>query len=327
MALPMRILPPVCLAILAMPWLIGAEAGDVSTAAGKPALDEAIAQLRIPPPWLEDVSLGFDMSQPWNKAWDRIEVLLFTAEPADRRKAVKLAYVYQADGRAKEGYPAAVYFLAGELAWALVEHEKLSSKNCAADLRLAACYRHFGASAKAHAALDRAALHVRKPPWDVYDRGRVSEARGDVYDAMAETGKARNAYQAAIRQYAAVAPQKPRERLLVSRSITRAEAKLELVDRAALNSAKLRDGVYVGTAFGYSDTIHANVTVTGGRIARIDLQHKERADLGAKHIIPRRIVDRQTVDVDGVTGATVTSSSIKSAVFRALKRAAGLSAP
>jgi hypothetical protein len=45
---------------------------------------------------------------------------------------VKLAYVYQTSGRARDGMPAATYFLAGETAWALVEHRKLTNKNAVA---------------------------------------------------------------------------------------------------------------------------------------------------------------------------------------------------
>jgi fumarate reductase flavoprotein subunit len=66
------------------------------------------------------------------------------------------------------------------------------------------------------------------------------------------------------------------------------------------------------------------VTVLNGRIADVELDHREKADLGARTILPERIVREQRADVDGITGATVTSQAIQSAVFQALKQSAGL---
>jgi len=106
------------------------------------------------------VPLEVDPSTPWNKAWDRIEELLMTADPVDRRRAVKLAYVYQTNGKARDGQPAATYFLAGEIACALVEHRKLTNKNAVAWMRLASCYRHFGEHSQALAALEEALKHL-----------------------------------------------------------------------------------------------------------------------------------------------------------------------
>ncbi|MBI5385894.1 MAG: FMN-binding protein [Verrucomicrobia bacterium] len=97
-----------------------------------------------------------------------------------------------------------------------------------------------------------------------------------------------------------------------------------MLDRDALKSARLRDGTFTADVFGYSDNIRANVTVRNARIADVRLDHREKADLGARTILPERIVREQRVDVDGVTGATVTSQAIKSAVFQALKQSAGL---
>ena len=70
---------------------------------------------------------------------------------------IKLAYVYQKAGRAKAGYPAAVYFLTGQAAWALVEHQKLAASSNAGHMRAASCYVHFGEHDKARKTLQRAA--------------------------------------------------------------------------------------------------------------------------------------------------------------------------
>ena len=50
-----------------------------------------------------------------------------TADPSDRCKAMKLAYMYQTNGMARDGMPAATYFLASETAWALVEFQGITT--------------------------------------------------------------------------------------------------------------------------------------------------------------------------------------------------------
>jgi uncharacterized protein with FMN-binding domain len=246
-----------------------------------------------------------------------------TADPADRRKAIKLAYVYQTSGRARDGMPAATYFLAGETAWALVEHEKLTNKNAVAWMRLASCYRHYGAHTQALAALDDALKHLADPPWGAYQEAQIHEARGDVLADQGPIGPAKAAYQRATQLYEAI-PRKPPLQLAAWRATARLAAKADLLDRDALKSARLKDGAYDATVFGYSDDIRASITVRNARIADVKLDHLEKADLGARTILPERIVREQRADVDGITGATVTSQAIKSAVFQALKRSAGL---
>ena len=291
--------------------------------AGKPSLDQALAELKVPPPWLDAVPLAVPPSTPWNKAWDRIEELLMTADPVDRRKAVKLAYVYQTSGKARDGMPAATYFLAGETAWALVEHRKLTNKNAVAWMRLASCYRHFGEHAQALTALDEALKNLSDPPWRLYQEAQVHETRGDVLADQDDRALAKAAYQRANRLYEAI-PREPPVQLSASRAATRVTAKLEYLDRDALKTARLRDGTFAATVFGYTDNIRASVTVRNARIADVKLDHREKADLGARTILPERIIEKQSVEVDGVTGATVTSQAIKSAVFQALKQSAGL---
>jgi len=294
-----------------------------SAPAGKPSLDQALAELKVPPAWLDAVPLDVAPAAPWNKAWDRIEVLLMTADPADRSKAVKLAYVYQTNGTARDGMPAATYFLAGETAWALVEHRKLTNKNAVAWMRLASCYLHFGEHAQALAALDEALKHLPDPPWRLYQEAQVHEARGDVLADQGARALAKAAYQQATRLYEAI-PRQPPVQLPASRAAARVTTKADLLDRDALKSARLRDGTFAAVAFGYSDNIRATVTVLNGRIADVKLDHREKADLGARTILPERIVREQRADVDGITGATVTSQAIQSAVFQALKQSAGL---
>jgi fumarate reductase flavoprotein subunit len=91
----------------------------------------------------------------------------------------------------------------------------------------------------------------------------------------------------------------------------------------SLATPRLRDGVFTGKALGYSDKKDLEVTVTigAGKIADVSVRHEEKIDLNATRIVPLRIVERQTVQVDGVTGATVTSQAIVEDAFQALKQA------
>ncbi|MDP6506335.1 MAG: FMN-binding protein, partial [Planctomycetota bacterium] len=290
----------------------------------KPSFQKALRELKIPPPWLDSVNVNFDTTRPWNKAWDHIEQLLFTAEPEDRKKAVKITWIYQKAGRAKVGYPATVYFLTGEYAWSLSEFLKTKDMNAVTYTRMAACYRHFGEFRKALDALARARGKLPGPPWGDFKKAQVMEAQGEVYSEMKDRTRARLAFKKAIQTYQACKLPK-RNAYLIPRSVDRVKSRMALLDIASLKGRRMKNGTFSGSTLGYSDTITAHVTIGGGKITGIKLDHREKADLGAKHIIPKRIVSRQSLPVDTVTGATITSKGIESAVFSALKKSAGLS--
>jgi uncharacterized protein with FMN-binding domain len=80
------------------------------------------------------------------------------------------------------------------------------------------------------------------------------------------------------------------------------------------------DGVYTGEHFDYDETvIRVEVTVTSGKIEDIRIVESRvdpYVDL-AKGVIGR-VVELQTVNVDAITGATMTSTAILEAVEKAL---------
>lgn len=81
------------------------------------------------------------------------------------------------------------------------------------------------------------------------------------------------------------------------------------------------DGVYEGSANGMGGELKVAVTVEGGKIADVTVNsHKETAGISDPAIeqIPAAIVAAQSTEVDGVSGATVTSDAIKAAVASAL---------
>ncbi|MCZ7638066.1 MAG: FMN-binding protein [Verrucomicrobia bacterium] len=160
-------------------------------------------------------------------------------------------------------------------------------------------------------------------PWRAYLEAQVHEAGGDVLAGQRSRARARAAYERATRLYQAVPPEAS-VRLAASHATVRVNAQADLLDDDALRSARLRDGAFVADASGYSDHIRATVTVRNTRIEEVKLEHQEKADLGARAILPKRLIEQQTVRVDGITGATVTSEAIKTAVFQALKKSAGL---
>ena len=63
------------------------------------------------------------------------------------------------------------------------------------------------------------------------------------------------------------------------------------------------------------------MTVRGGKIADIEIDHREDIDQGATRIIPQRIIAAQSLAVDAITGATATTNAVIGATFLALKQA------
>lgn len=87
----------------------------------------------------------------------------------------------------------------------------------------------------------------------------------------------------------------------------------------AANNAYV-DGVYEGE---YS-FVEAQVTIKNGDISDIQILHhggggKKYADMAAP--LGDEIIERQSTDVDAITGATVSSRNFKNAVDNALQKA------
>ena len=102
------------------------------------------------------------------------------------------------------------------------------------------------------------------------------------------------------------------------------------VDAGASQGALMAPGTYVGTAKGFWGTWDTPVTVTVNENAILSLSVPEnRLKYGDTEVMMRTVVERlfpriissQSVKVDVVAGATVTSNTVKSAVEDALKQA------
>jgi uncharacterized protein with FMN-binding domain len=82
----------------------------------------------------------------------------------------------------------------------------------------------------------------------------------------------------------------------------------------------LADGVYDGKAFIFPVDVEVRTKVAGGRIESIELvKHFNGRGQAAETIIPI-IIERQSVDVDVIAGATQSSVTILKAVEDSLKK-------
>ena len=93
----------------------------------------------------------------------------------------------------------------------------------------------------------------------------------------------------------------------------------------ARSAAGLEDGVYEGQHRHGLNSAVVRVTVRDGRIADVQLVKHFSSWIGKRvnEVIPRRIVEQQSTQVDAVTGATNSSNVIMQAARNALEKAGG----
>jgi len=96
-------------------------------------------------------------------------------------------------------------------------------------------------------------------------------------------------------------------------------------------AAPFRDGVYTGKGKGYAGDITVNITVKDNKILKIELgNNSETPSYFEKvwSIIPNEMIEKQSADVDAVSGATRSTNGIINAVKDALRNSKlALSAP
>jgi uncharacterized protein with FMN-binding domain len=292
----------------------------------RPSLQAALADLKIPPDWFNSVTVHWDMNKPWKEG--RLEIRrLLALDDASVREAVKMTWLYARKGDIGDGHELPMYlFMSGNYAWATVEYPRYLQKvkgtgATHAYMCYASCLAHFGEYDKALAVLDEAMTDIAKPPWTIRNQANINNLRGDIYAMAGDIEKAKAAYAEAIRLLPL--SKQPYGQHLLGREVAKIRTKLKLLSFSALDKAQLRDGTYRASTFGYVEDkpLEATVKIAGGRIADIQLRHFEKIDLNATKIIPARIIEKQSLNVDAVTGATVTSHGIVDAVYQALQKA------
>ena len=90
-------------------------------------------------------------------------------------------------------------------------------------------------------------------------------------------------------------------------------------------SRTLKDGTYTATVDGQSGPMTVVTTIEGGKIAAVEVtENNETPSIAAAALetVPAKIVETNSVDVDGVSGASLTSGRIMKAVAQCLTEAA-----
>ncbi|MHC4872838.1 MAG: FMN-binding protein [Planctomycetota bacterium] len=84
----------------------------------------------------------------------------------------------------------------------------------------------------------------------------------------------------------------------------------------------LKDGTYSASCNGFKGEVKVSVKVKDGKVSYVKVvKTKEDRPYSAVKVVPKRIVERQSLQVDIVTGATVTSTAIITATDKALLKA------
>lgn len=99
------------------------------------------------------------------------------------------------------------------------------------------------------------------------------------------------------------------------------------VEAVELDISSVPDGVYQGSAQGFMGPIEVEVELSGGEIISIEvLDHEETPTyfIESYPLIPERIIEQQSLEVDTSTGATASAQGIVEAVQNALLEAAGV---
>ncbi len=103
----------------------------------------------------------------------------------------------------------------------------------------------------------------------------------------------------------------------------------------------LKDGTYTAAAAGLNADVEVSVTIEGGKITAAEVtSNEETPGIGAPlldkdgnvctagglspvQLIPQEVVEHQTLAVDDVTGATITSYAVKTAIGDCIEQAGG----
>lgn len=110
-----------------------------------------------------------------------------------------------------------------------------------------------------------------------------------------------------------------------SKQESASESDSSSVEKAAVQDASAyKDGTYYGTGKGFAGTMKVKVDISGGKIASISIVSTKDGDSYVKSAssLLDTIVEKQSTNVDTVSGATFSSRGIIAAVRSALSQAA-----
>lgn len=104
----------------------------------------------------------------------------------------------------------------------------------------------------------------------------------------------------------------------------RAELEKQQVSSGAVTAVSLRDGQYHAQAQGFGGPVEVQVTIENGKITKTEILSAENETpdyLKTASVLLDQIVDRQSADIDTVSGATFSSRGILDAAKKALEEA------
>lgn len=114
--------------------------------------------------------------------------------------------------------------------------------------------------------------------------------------------------------------------LLTSCGTTTTSQGASSTESSVTETTQMTPGTYEGTAAGMRGDLTVSVTVDETHILSVEVTNTVDSPVisdAAIDIVPGQIVEHQSVQVDNVTGATMTSLAIKNAVTNALEQAGG----
>ena len=107
-------------------------------------------------------------------------------------------------------------------------------------------------------------------------------------------------------------------------AMTYIKSNLETLSNLTISNvdlSKIRDGVYEGSYNAFPVAATVKVTVSNHAITGIDLVKHSNGQGGDAEIIPSKVVEAQSLEVDFVSGATYSSKVILKAIEDALAKA------
>jgi uncharacterized protein with FMN-binding domain len=101
--------------------------------------------------------------------------------------------------------------------------------------------------------------------------------------------------------------------------VCREYSEVEAIDRSPVNVSGTEDGVYEGSCETTLVKARVRVTVAGGRIDDIEILEHQCGKGKPANVIVEDMTDRNDIEVDAISGATISSEVIKAAVRDALR--------
>jgi uncharacterized protein with FMN-binding domain len=96
---------------------------------------------------------------------------------------------------------------------------------------------------------------------------------------------------------------------------------------ADVDLTSAEDGYYLGSCSVFPVSVEVKVTIKSHAITEIDLLKHDNGQGQGAEIIPEKVIEAQSLQVDSITGATYSSKVILKAIQDALKKAVSGTVP